>query len=392
MTAYTNNLKRSNPAIGAMNWGPDWYINQIISDVVLKQLSQRNFVISGGVITDLDDLNISMGETEVNISGNYFLIAAMGLTALTAGAASAVETNYVFINDTGGITISTSPPETEDYCMIEEIDTNDTGIVRRRDLRQKKPLTQALQPLGGVDLQGGVTGLLMEQATDFDHDIKLNPGICYDSTGQFEISLETAITKQIDATWAEGTNLGGLIAGTYSMDTMYNFYAIRKSTGAVDAGFLETGLDIEDYLPSGYTKYRWMGWIVTADGSSNILSFKQTQDRMIYYEALNIASVPQSIERREWVDFSDKLPADYVVRARVAAWLLGSTVSPTISFSEAGFEATNVLEFGSGFPIWTGLTGDFVNINILDGGIYNWNNLASSETAELFAKEVEFIR
>jgi len=116
-----------------------------------------------------------------------------------------------------------------------------------------------------------INGLVPSNSVDSDHDITLSAGKCLDSTNTKILTLSAALTKQIDAAWAEGTNAGGLFAGSVSADTDYYFFLIEKdSDGTIDAGW-DTS-PIAANRPSGWSAYRMVHWDQT-DGSANIKNF-----------------------------------------------------------------------------------------------------------------------
>lgn len=122
-------------------------------------------------------------------------------------------------------------------------------------------------------VRGYIGGLKLSNAADADHDITVAAGSCVDTTGVFPMILATAITKQIDATWAAGTNAGGLFSGSVANNTLYYVFLIRKtSDGSIDAGF-DTSVTAAN-IPSGYAAYRRIGAVRT-DSSANIRPFTQ---------------------------------------------------------------------------------------------------------------------
>ena len=54
-------------------------------------------------------------------------------------------------------------------------------------------------------------GLTLSNGSDADHDIDIAAGACMDSTAAVRISLSTAFTKQIDATWRLVRTLADLL-------------------------------------------------------------------------------------------------------------------------------------------------------------------------------------
>lgn len=118
---------------------------------------------------------------------------------------------------------------------------------------------------------GGITGLVPSNAADADHDITISTGRCRDSLGAEDIILSSTITKQIDATWVEGNNLGGLFSGSVAADTTYHMFLIVKDIdGTVDSGF-DTSLSAAN-IPAGWTAFRRVFSFLT-DSSSNIPGF-----------------------------------------------------------------------------------------------------------------------
>ena len=103
--------------------------------------------------------------------------------------------------------------------------------------------------------------------------------------GGEDIVLASAITKQLDAGWAVGTNAGGLNTGTEAVSTWYEVHLIKRvDTGVVDVMFTTTANRAT--LPANYTKQRRIGWIRN-DASSNILQFTQVDDYITLTTQIN---------------------------------------------------------------------------------------------------------
>lgn len=148
-----------------------------------------------------------------------------------------------------------------------------------------RPFTGTIDAGGqGIDnapfFRGYIDGLVTELGSDADHDITVCPGVCTDSLADNDraVILEAAITKQIDATFAEGNNAGGMATGSVAADTEYNLIVITKDAdGTVDVCF-DTDPGGAN-APSGWTARRRILSVFT-DGSSNILAYTQTGDRV----------------------------------------------------------------------------------------------------------------
>lgn len=135
----------------------------------------------------------------------------------------------------------------------------------------------------GYGRRGHIDGLtLSNNGTDSAHDIDIAAGEATAKGGGVLLQLTASITKQIDASWAVGTNQGGLdgtetVAGTPDANTWYHMWLIRRSdTGVVDALFSESGTS--PAMPTNYDQKRRIGAVLT-DGSSNIIAFHQIEDR-----------------------------------------------------------------------------------------------------------------
>jgi hypothetical protein len=124
--------------------------------------------------------------------------------------------------------------------------------------------------------------ITISNGTDSDHDIDFTAGNFNfdDGSGQ---AVATALTKQIDAAWVAGDNVGGLFTGSVAADTFYYCFVIKNlSTGVVDAGF-DTSFS-SPTLPSGYTKKDYRGAILT-DGAGNIRNGTWFDDGSFYFDA-----------------------------------------------------------------------------------------------------------
>jgi hypothetical protein len=122
---------------------------------------------------------------------------------------------------------------------------------------------------------------IANDVTDAEHDIVFSAGKILSSDGLTPIDFG-GMTKRLDATWAAGTNAGGLFSGTIAADETYHcFVIVNDSDGSVDCGF-DTDPDCSN-IPTGYTAYRYVHSVLT-DSSSNILGFSQRGDSIFLTE------------------------------------------------------------------------------------------------------------
>lgn len=137
---------------------------------------------------------------------------------------------------------------------------------------------------GGSAPTGYISGLLMSNAADASHDITISAGLARDFADTQDMVLASAITKQIDVNWAEGTASGGFPSGlTLTANTWYRVFIIRKtSDGTIDAGF-DTSATASNLLAdaTGYSQYRRVGWVWT-NGSANIFGFQMLDGKVLF--------------------------------------------------------------------------------------------------------------
>lgn len=111
-------------------------------------------------------------------------------------------------------------------------------------------------------------------AADTEHDLTLGAARIWVSDGSTERLIDFAsLTKRIDASWAAGTNQGGLDTGSVGNSTWYYVWAIFNSTtGAAD--YLISASTSAPTMPSGYTFKRFLcegiAAAVLTDSSANL--------------------------------------------------------------------------------------------------------------------------
>jgi hypothetical protein len=145
---------------------------------------------------------------------------------------------------------------------------------------------------GGVDKQfpasafplpiNYIGGLITSNnGSDADHDIDIAIGSARSADNSDNLHLTTALTKQIDAAWAVGTNQGGLDTGSVAADTMYAIWLIKRpDTGIVDVLFSTSFTS--PTMPANYTKKRLIAAIRTKAGSADIIAYLQSDNYFRY--------------------------------------------------------------------------------------------------------------
>ena len=120
---------------------------------------------------------------------------------------------------------------------------------------------------------------LSNNSSDADADIDIAVGECRASST--DISLASALTKKIDATWAAGNDAGGMAGGiTVAANTWYHVHAITVG-GSDDVGFDTSPIAANLISSDSATAYRRIGSIFT-DSSSDIIPFSQVGDEFLW--------------------------------------------------------------------------------------------------------------
>jgi hypothetical protein len=125
-------------------------------------------------------------------------------------------------------------------------------------------------------IQGYLTGFGTANGTDAVNDIDFSAGLCADSTA---ITYLTggALTKQLDAAWAAGTNAGMRDTGVIA-DNTWHLFAIKSDTdGSVD--YLASLSATAPTMPAGYTLFRRIASIIRS--GATILAYSQKGDEFL---------------------------------------------------------------------------------------------------------------
>jgi len=134
------------------------------------------------------------------------------------------------------------------------------------------------------------TGLVyIPNVSDLEHDIDIAAGSIMDSTNTVRMNI-SAITKRIDATWAAGTNAGGLSdADSLGNATWYGVFVLTKANGDSDAIFATTkarSLSDAAATSAGFIYSRLIGYVLT-NGSANITRFIYNNANQYLWHSLN---------------------------------------------------------------------------------------------------------
>lgn len=131
---------------------------------------------------------------------------------------------------------------------------------------------------------------------DLQHDIDIATGNIMDSTDTYLLRLQSAFTKQIDATFAVGTNLGGLSnQESLSADTCYGIFLIGKSTDPTDCDVIFATTEANALadtvaVAAGFDIARLIEYVWT-NGTSNLnIFFRQGNGLTVWSSVDDITS------------------------------------------------------------------------------------------------------
>jgi len=133
-------------------------------------------------------------------------------------------------------------------------------------------VSSSVAPRGHI---GGLT--LSNNVTDATNDIDIATGEATSSDTGITMILVDGITKRLDASWAVGTNQGGLDTGSIANATYHVFLIKRSDTGVVDVLFSTSAT--APTMPSSYDLKRRIGSIMRI--SATIVPFSQFGDEFL---------------------------------------------------------------------------------------------------------------
>lgn len=126
-------------------------------------------------------------------------------------------------------------------------------------------------------------GLVLTHAADTAHDITVSSGRIMDGTNVYIMSLTSAMTKRIDATWAAASTNGGLSdEDTLTDETWYGVWLLGKSTDTAgtdtDVIFATTSarsLGDTAATSAGFDTSRLIGFVLTYDSGGSNFDIRQ---------------------------------------------------------------------------------------------------------------------
>lgn len=210
----------------------------------------------------------SAGYTAVANDNNAVIrFSAAATLSLTAAATLGSGWHAWVMADGGAVVIDPNSSETINGATTITIPDGYSTLVicdgtNFRALEDYATVSAALatkQDNSGELYRGQINGLaLTNNGSDATNDIDIASGSAgSDGTTPVLMTLASALTKRLDASWAVGTGNGGLDTGAVSNATYYVWLIQRSDTGVVDALFSLSSSS--PTMPSNYDRKRRIG-------------------------------------------------------------------------------------------------------------------------------------
>lgn len=244
--------------------------------------------VSGGTLTLANDQISGDKVHGGTISGSVTIVSPTITTSPTAAGATWTDLGTVTTADINGGTIdgvtiggASAGAVTTSSLVATTADIN-AGTVDNTVVGGTTPAAGTFTTLTATTLvapfpRNWIAGLLLSNnGSDASNDIDVSVGECRDAANTGNMSLAASITKRLDASWAVGTNQGGLDTGAEASGTLYAVWLIKRTDTSVVDVLFSTSFSAPT-MPADYTLKRLIGWIYN-DGSSVIQPFTHTGD------------------------------------------------------------------------------------------------------------------
>jgi hypothetical protein len=390
---YTSNFRFREPATGDANYDDEWYHNQEMKEMLVKNtLDSGNPVVAGLVVTATSGLGVTWTGGVVYVGNTLYSVVAGSATLTGSPSPNYYTPVYVYVNDSGVVS-NTQNMVTSDMSLMAIVDVSQSSVIAISDARKMQETTLTAKPPAGVELTGNVTGLILSPTSGYETArIDVSAGSCLDSTGTYQMILSSLISKRIRAAWSVGDGAGGMLdhaVAPYAADTLYNIYLIWKDEdGSVDVGFIADARSIGSYYPTGYSAHRWIGFVVT-DSSSNIRGFTHTQLGFMY-DSIYATSLTFTNNTYQEKDMTAFIPAVKTQKV-VISGKLSTGGSDGLDLSLSGTEDEQRILISTSDP--TVEFEDLPSLNVTNAGtMFMKSQTGGGPTVTIWIKSVEIVR
>ncbi len=291
---------------------------------------------TASVIRASGSVDVSITGLTAQPTGTVLILDNIGSTILTlsdASASSSAANRFSFGADAllgpgqsvmlrydGTLSRWTGAADFKNTASATQAATGTDNATTMTPLRTAQEITALAAGVYPPGLLWGLT--LSNNVSDATNDIDLSAGSARDGGDTANMLLASSITKRLDATWAVGTNQGGLDTGSIA-NTLYYVWLIKRSdTAVVDVLFSTSATS--PTMPTNYTLKRRVGEIYRS--SATIRPFKQSGDR--FYLTTQITQTLSGPSTRTLVTLNVPPNTIAMIRARAA----GGSGDPQYSY------------------------------------------------------------
>jgi len=218
------------------------------------------------------------GYTAVKADHNQVsLFTASATLGLTAAATLTNGWEHIVVASGGDVTIDPNGSELINGLTTITVLNGQRAVIRCNGTAFYAAISG--EATIGMAIQGHRYGLtLSNNGSDATNDIDIAVGsAASDGTTPYLMTLASALTKRLDASWAVGTNQGGLDTGSIANTTYHVWLIQRSDTGVVDVLFSTSATS--PTMPTNYDRKRRIGSILRE--SAAIVGFKQYNKRFL---------------------------------------------------------------------------------------------------------------
>jgi hypothetical protein len=204
----------------------------------------------------------------------------------------------------------------------------------------------ALAELAKLRLQGSLYGLtLSNNVSDATNDIDIAAGLAASDTSPYNLmTLASALTKRLDASWVVGNNQGGLDTGVIQNATYHIWLIQRSDTGVVDSLFSLS--PSAPTMPTNYDRKRRIGSVVRSSGT--IQAFTQRGDEFFWKSP--VIDVNATNPGTSTVNRTLSVPTGIQVTAIVSTWLFDTgNIGASLQFYLSSLDQNDIAAGGTLF-------------------------------------------
>lgn len=340
--------------------------------------ARLKFTVSAGTVFGSILTSVFGALTAVTLEMDSGQALDVGLSAVFYSLLNSVHPSLPPYLETMPIAVDHTDPTKRIKLIATGITTGTTRSLTAQDASGSIALTSEFAYVGLPSSTGRlllpndyITGFALTNngATGFD----VAAGQAMDSTNLLNI-VGSAIANKTQVAWVVGTGNGGkLSAAAMANNTWYYWYALWKTAdGTIDYGF---DVATTPTLPSGYSKFRYIGARKTQAASTSWDTFIQHGDEVLW-------STPPALDVNGTLTAANRVLTTFNIPAVKVKWFGGyqcSIINSTTAFLLTDPACADVAVGSSVSPLSDGFLFDNIAASTLASGgqVSCWSNTSS---------------